>query len=141
MNYHMFGGDYLDRIELKKKIRALKKQELLIRGNVSNLVWETYFRNMYPIDSLLRLSDEDRKHVVEDYFISVYMLYYREIGESFEKILDPSLLQTLGLSNFATLDDVKKRFRQLAMEHHPDHGGDSTIFRYYMDIYNQLKQT
>ncbi|PLX75078.1 MAG: molecular chaperone DnaJ [Desulfuromonas sp.] len=33
-------------------------------------------------------------------------------------------LKIFGLSNQATLDEIRKRYRALAREHHPDHGGE-----------------
>lgn len=125
---------------MKKKIRALKKQEILIRGDNRKLVWDTYFKGKYSIEKLETSSDDARKRIIEDYFISVYMLYYRENGISIDRFLDPALLQVFGLPSYATMEDVKKRFRELAMEHHPDHGGDINIFRYYMDVYEEIKQ-
>lgn len=35
---------------------------------------------------------------------------------------------TLGLTGDASLDDIKARWRQLSMEHHPDRGGDPAKF-------------
>lgn len=34
----------------------------------------------------------------------------------------------LGLPPSATLDEVKRRYRELAMTHHPDRGGDGREF-------------
>jgi DnaJ-class molecular chaperone len=34
----------------------------------------------------------------------------------------------LGLDTTATLDQVKERWRELAMAHHPDRGGDHDVF-------------
>lgn len=38
-------------------------------------------------------------------------------------------LKTFGLHSTATLQDVKKRYRVLAKQHHPDTGGDEEIFK------------
>ena len=36
----------------------------------------------------------------------------------------PDYYKTLGVSKDATADEIKKAFRKLAREHHPDAGGD-----------------
>jgi len=47
--------------------------------------------------------------------------------------------QTLGLSRDNTnLREVKKTYRKLAMEHHPDKGGDAKKFRACNEAYEQL---
>ncbi|MBF0427319.1 MAG: DnaJ domain-containing protein [Magnetococcales bacterium] len=38
-------------------------------------------------------------------------------------------LATLGLSEGATTQEIKRRYRELAMKHHPDQGGSAAIFR------------
>ena len=35
-----------------------------------------------------------------------------------------SLYEKLGVPNEASKDDIKKAFRKLSLEHHPDRGGD-----------------
>lgn len=37
-------------------------------------------------------------------------------------------LEKLGLSSLATAEDVERRWRELRSNHHPDRGGDATIF-------------
>src|SRR5664279_3478629 len=47
---------------------------------------------------------------------------------------------TLGVSKGATADEVKKAYRKLAMEHHPDkHGGDDAKFKELGEAYDVLK--
>ena len=43
----------------------------------------------------------------------------------------------LGLEPGATLDEVKRRHRELAMEHHPDKGGDAKDFARYQAAYER----
>jgi hypothetical protein len=40
----------------------------------------------------------------------------------------PECLTALGLPANATLDEVKRAFRSLSKQHHPDHGGDDKSF-------------
>lgn len=41
--------------------------------------------------------------------------------------------EVLGLAVTATKHEVKKRFKKLARQHHPDHGGDANKFRALME--------
>ncbi len=36
--------------------------------------------------------------------------------------------EILGISGYASPSDIKRRFRELAWEHHPDRGGDAEKF-------------
>jgi curved DNA-binding protein CbpA len=38
----------------------------------------------------------------------------------------------------STLAEVKRSFRQRALETHPDHGGDAALFREVQDAYERL---
>lgn len=126
---------------LKKKIRELKKQEQRIRQAERCVIWYQYFsdQGQYPFIELLSMTDEKRKRVFEDFFMSVYLLHYRENGQPLSQLYDPALLAIFGLSGYATFEDVKKRFRELAHKHHPDKGGNADIFRMYLEAYEQIK--
>lgn len=126
---------------LKKKLRELKKQEKRIRHTEHCVMWDRYFsdQGQYPLKALLTMTDERRKSIFEDYFMSIYLLYYRENGQPITQLCDPALLSIFGLSSFATFEDVKKRFRELAHRHHPDKGGNIDTFRMYLDVYEQIK--
>ncbi len=43
----------------------------------------------------------------------------------------------LGLSSDATLNEVKKAFRRIAMQLHPDHGGDAKAFAELKNAFEQ----
>jgi hypothetical protein len=45
---------------------------------------------------------------------------------------------TLRLAPGATLAEIRRSFRQLALETHPDHGGDPDRFREIQDAYERL---
>ena len=48
--------------------------------------------------------------------------------------------EVLGISKSATPDEIKRAYRKLAMEHHPDkHGGDDAKFKEIGEAYETLK--
>ena len=46
--------------------------------------------------------------------------------------------QTLGVTHNATPDDIKRAYRKLASQHHPDKGGDKTKFQEIQSAYDTL---
>lgn len=46
--------------------------------------------------------------------------------------------QILGISKNATVDEIKKAYRKLASQHHPDKGGDKEKFQEIQEAYNIL---
>ena len=46
--------------------------------------------------------------------------------------------QTLGVDRQASQDDIKKAFRKLAHEHHPDKGGNEAKFKEINEAYQAL---
>lgn len=45
---------------------------------------------------------------------------------------------TLGVARNATPDEIKKAYRRLANQHHPDKGGDSAMFQQIQEAYSTL---
>ena len=84
------------------------------------------------------MSEAEYKGVIEEFFFRLYFQSYKENGLSMGDVYEPQLLDLLGLPLHAGLQDVKKRFRELAMQYHPDHGGDAEKFIELMDTYIQI---
>ena len=84
------------------------------------------------------MNRDEYKNVVDAYFARVYYEIYSHTGITDEIIFDTELLSLLDLTPVANEVDVKKRFRELAKEYHPDTGGDATKFINLMQIYRKL---
>lgn len=46
--------------------------------------------------------------------------------------------ETLGVNETASQDEIKKAYRKKAVEHHPDKGGDETIFKKISEAYETI---
>lgn len=47
--------------------------------------------------------------------------------------------KTLGVNKAATQDDIKRAYKKLVMQHHPDRGGDAEQFKRVTEAYETLK--
>jgi hypothetical protein len=136
---------------LKYKLRQLRRLEQTIRSknppakSTLPLVWDLFFSTKpgishvkYPISKIMAMSDVEYKCVIEEYFLRVYFQNWKENGYTIGDVYNSQLLEQLDLQPYAGLQDIKKRFRELAMRYHPDHGGDAEKFLELMGIYEQL---
>jgi hypothetical protein len=136
---------------LKHKLRQLRKLEQTIRfkgqsdDTARKLVWEVFFSSKpgdinvkYPLRRLVAMSEAEYKSVIEEFFFRVYYQSYKENGLSVNDVYEPHLLALLGLPPYVGIQEVKKRFRELAMRYHPDHGGDAEKFIELMGVYAQI---
>ena len=149
----------MNRDQLKHKLKELRQTEIAIRFKhretlpaPKDMVWGQFFTARttgagvpcparYPLEMLETLTREQLSEVFSDYICFVYFQHYKETGIPFEsgRGYDPQLLALMGLGPFATSEDVKKRFRELARKYHPDAGGDNGQFAALMDVYNKLR--
>lgn len=139
---------------LKRRLRSLKKMEQRLRfsdavsahANAPRLVWNAYFdlreagggRARYTLDALAAMTDAQLGAVVDAYFFAVVQALYDREGAGGAALFDPALLARLGLPPEADTAAVKRRFRRLALETHPDTGGDAEAFRAVLEAYRQL---
>lgn len=144
--------DYMDMLELKRKLRQLKNMETRIRfGNIPashhrDYLWNDFFSTKdetassvkYPLKQLMQMDRNQLKEVYEEYFYYVYYQFYKENGILMEGMYDTALLSNLGLAPHASMEDIKKRFRELAKRYHPDIAGDSSKFIEILDSYKKL---
>lgn len=143
---------YLD--ELKRKLRSLKKLEATIRFKNRTLtckeqyIWDKFFSTKtdekqdvrYNIKQLAAMDHETLKEVIDEYFYHVYFQYYKDNGITLNDLYDPNLLAVLKLPEDAAIEDIKRRFRELALKYHPDRGGDSEKFIELVDAYKKLTE-
>jgi len=137
--------------DVKRRVRKLKKLELQIRfgGEVvpgAALVWDRFFdlsgapegKAKYSLSMLSAMDRDEYKGIVDEFFAYVYFEYYMENGIADAGAYDPSALALLDLPFNADERDIKKRFRELAMKHHPDKGGLAADFIELMRAYEKL---
>ncbi|MCP4398328.1 MAG: DnaJ domain-containing protein [bacterium] len=141
-------------IELKQKLRRLKKLEQKIRGTYlarhhsATLVWNSFFSTKndsnaepevkYPLNVLRTFDREQRKQAFEEFLYTVFARHHTEEGISIDTLHDPELLSFLGLPPYATLTEIKTRFRVLAHKYHPDKGGDTEAMIRLLEVYQKI---
>lgn len=149
--------------ELKQKIRKLKRLELKIRYGFSDeyiksgasadkidklpLVWKDFFdlgsstgsKARYKFDDLKRMDKDSLRHVFGEFWFFVYYRIYHENGTYSSHDPEPELLEYLGLPYYADQAAIRRRFRELCKQYHPDDGGDSNKFIELMKIKERFK--
>jgi len=140
--------------KIKRTLRQFKKMEIRVRfkdrpeEEHSPLIWDTFFSTKidmedqveYPLNRLHEMSRNELKSVYDAFFYRIYFQHFQDYGLSMEDIYDPGLLSLLGLSSYASLQDIKRRYRELAQRYHPDHGGTHDKFIELVDVYEQLRR-
>ncbi len=140
--------------EVKRRLRRLKRIEIRLRFGSHDykvmdeaLVWSRFFSLghhlgvKYPLKDLLLLDPASFKRVSDEYMAFVYSQIFEEMDfRTGVGYYDPHLLEVLGLGHDADSDAIKRRFRELAKEHHPDTGGSPEKFIELMEVYRTLMQ-
>ena len=137
--------------KLKRRVRKLKKLEQIMRfdgaSNSCNLVWDTFFdlrdhpsgTAKYTLSTLAAMTQAEYDGVVDEFFAHICYEFYKKRLHAGVQLYDPAMLANLNLPPTADETAIKKKFRELAKEYHPDAGGDSKKFIELMNAYKQLK--
>jgi len=144
---------------VKRKLRSLKKLEVKIRfgdsfqeGNLYAkppkmlLVWDEYFdinsanrgKAKYSLEDIASMDKDEFKDIVDEFFFRVYYMYYIENGIANFTFYNPEILKWMDLPYNSGIEEIKKKFRQLAKRYHPDTGGSSSEFIELMEKYRKL---
>jgi hypothetical protein len=129
--------------DIKRRLRKLKHLERRIRFPDSEFpkgviwVYDSYL-SKYSLHTLSQMNREEYKKITDEFFARVYYEFYKEKGIQIKQAYDPSLLEYFGLPFDAASAAVRKRFRELAKEYHPDAGGDAARFIELMRVYEEL---
>lgn len=138
--------------ELKRTLRKLRKLELTLRfgptpaPDHAPLVWDVFFSTRvatsrsvkYPLSSLLHIGREEFKAILDEYFARIYTQVTQDQSLKQADIYDPHLLARLGLPPYSGSAEIKQRFRALAMQYHPDRGGEAEQFIELVALYERL---
>lgn len=135
--------------EVKRKLRGLKRFEIRLRNQAlgygeHTLLWQRFFSLdkrhdvRYPLSYLLSIDTERYRRIADEYLAFVYSDLFDQTKFISQDHYDKHLLIQLELPYDADERQIKKRFRQLALTHHPDTGGDPQKFIELMNLYRGL---
>ena len=137
-------------MELKLRFPDIHNQKSIPGGdripkNIA-LVWDEFFDLheipakdvKYPLKKLASMNKNELKDMMAEYFYQIYYRSYQEHGLIPATLHDPDILSQMGLPSYADLNEIKKKFRELAKLHHPDTGGDSSKFIELIENYKKL---
>lgn len=139
----------MDLVQIKQRLRNLRRLELRLREQVlgygeHRLVWDRFFSLRaaedvkYPLVYLLSVDLDEYRRIADEYLAFVYSDLFDQTHFVSRDHYDKHLLIRLDLPFDADETAIKKRFRQLAKEYHPDTGGDTKKFIELMNLYRGL---
>lgn len=132
----------MTREQLIRKLRDLRRLERRYSGDETggpSSLWDEFFalhegvRVRYPLRMLLVFDRASRDRAFREYLAALWIRGLA--GEPSKLEHDRALLDSLGLAADSTDEDVRAAFRRLALEVHPDLGGDETLMRELIDQY------
>lgn len=133
----------MTRDELVRKLRDLRRLERRLTGGDPQgvtPVWDEYFslsegtRVRYPFRMMLIFDQASRERAIRGFLLALWV----RAGCSFAHgEHDQKLLDELGLRADADSETVRRAFRRLALELHPDLGGDEELMRDLIDRYRR----
>ncbi|MFZ5354351.1 MAG: J domain-containing protein [Bacillota bacterium] len=138
--------------EIIRKLRKMKKYECALRGlDISSnipLVWDEFFSTKkeydltvkYCLNILKNMDHERRKEAFEEYYFQMFYRFYKDNHISISELYNTNMLEVFGLSAGASIEDIKKRFRELAKKYHPDHGGDHEKMIELLEAYKKIME-
>ena len=139
----------MDLPQIKQRLRSLKRLEIRLRHQAlgygeHSLIWDRFFSLKsdqavkYPLAYLLTVDNEVYRLIADEYLAFVYSDLFDQTRFRTKEYYDKHLLIQLHLPYDADEQAIKKRFRQLAKEYHPDTGGDAKQFIELMNLYRGL---
>lgn len=132
----------MTREELTRKLRDLRRLERRVRGLPDGEpadVWRRYFsltegaRVRFPFAMLLAFDRSTRQRAFREYLFAVWT--HARSTDAGSAAADAELLGALGLEPGADPASVRSAFRRLALELHPDAGGDDEAMRDLIEKY------
>ena len=147
--------------EIKRKLRQLKKLEVKVKtteqgccnrkyhlneNEHKQLIWNKFFdlkdsstkKVKYTLEILSGMSKDEFKEAINEYLFYVYSYYSGENNLNVH-FIDEEILTHLGLPMYADATEIKRKFRELAKEYHPDNGGDNKKFIELIEMYKNFK--
>ncbi len=132
----------MTRDQLVRKLRDLRRLERRYTGDETggpSPLWDEFFaleegaRVRYPFCMLLVFDRASRDRAFSEYLAALWLRGMTSDSAMLEH--DRALLDQLGQAADASEEEVRTAFRRLALEVHPDLGGDEALMRELIDRY------
>ena len=128
-----------------------------VNGGLPDKLWNYFYavviaktkEQLFPEQMKAKRDEKERKARIRGEWERFYEEQDREFGDWFWKSIFIGLLMggvakpessfdVLGLDHDASAEDVKKKYRELSMVHHPDKGGNAQAFMNITEAKNKL---
>jgi hypothetical protein len=134
----------MTRDDLVRKLRDLRRLEQRLSGageGAPTELWCEFFsvtegaRVRYPFRMLQVFDRRSRERAFQEYLLALWVR--TGAAGPIRSAHDQFLLDELGLTAAARDEDVRAAFRRLALELHPDLGGDEDLMRELIERYRR----